>query len=102
MPESGSGSSAGAGSAGGRAAAATVGGARQQLARRTPNRSGAAGASSGRKAAGGGILKFYTDDAPGLKVGPTTVLVMSLAFMALVCFLHIMGKFRQGATGASA
>ena len=48
------------------------------------------------KAAGGGILKFYTDDSPGLKVGPTTVLVLSLVFMAIVCSLHIMGKFRSG------
>ena len=89
-------------------------------------RSGAAsgGANSGKKASlprirgvlyvplsccsqaggGGGILKFYSDDTPGLKVlfccicnaslrdpeessevGPTTVLVLSLVFMAIVC-----------------
>merc|ERR1719326_2526260 len=79
------------------AAATTVGGARTQLARRTAGRSTAlASAQSGRKAAGGGILKFYTDDAPGLKVGPTTVLVLSLVFMAVVVSLHILGKFRSG------
>merc|ERR1712151_691503 len=78
-------------------AAASVGGSRTALARRTTNRGGAvAAANSGRKAAGGGILKFYTDDAPGLKVGPTTVLVLSLVFMAIVCSLHILGKFRSG------
>eukprot|EP00928_Gymnodinium_smaydae_P051624 TRINITY_DN3520_c0_g1_i1.p1 TRINITY_DN3520_c0_g1~~TRINITY_DN3520_c0_g1_i1.p1 ORF type:complete len:106 (+),score=24.02 TRINITY_DN3520_c0_g1_i1:122-439(+) len=94
-----SGPSSGAGAAGasGRgSAAASVGGARQQLARRPAGRSGAVATNSGRRAAGGGIMNFYTDDAPGLKVGPTTVLVMSLAFMAIVCFMHIMGKFRSG------
>mmetsp|Transcript_34035 Transcript_34035/g.79061 ORF Transcript_34035/g.79061 Transcript_34035/m.79061 type:complete len:93 (-) Transcript_34035:185-463(-) len=80
-----------------RAAAASVGGARTALARRTAGRSGSTVATnSGRKAAGGGILNFYTDDAPGLKVGPTTVLVLSLVFMAIVCSLHIVGKFRSG------
>mmetsp|Transcript_52756 Transcript_52756/g.140785 ORF Transcript_52756/g.140785 Transcript_52756/m.140785 type:complete len:96 (+) Transcript_52756:47-334(+) len=83
---------------GGRAPAASVGGARTTVARRTPGRSGAvATANSGRKASGGGgLMNFYTDDSPGLKVGPTTVLVMSLVFMAVVCSLHIMGKFRSG------
>jgi protein transport protein SEC61 subunit beta len=41
-----------------------------------------------------GILRFYTDDAPGLKIGPTTVLVSSLLFIAFVVLLHIWGKFR--------
>merc|ERR1719247_201118 len=52
--------------------------------------------SSGRPAGGGqgaGILRFYTDDAPGLKIGPTTVLVLSLLFIAFVVLLHIWGKF---------
>merc|ERR1719189_3438814 len=92
---SASGSSAAAGGRG--QAAASVGGSRTALARRPAGRSGAVqGANSGRKGAGGGILKFYTDDAPGLKVGPTTVLVLALVFMAIVCSLHIMGKFRSG------
>ena len=85
------------GATGGRAAAANVGGSRTALSRRTGS-SAVASANSGRKAAGGGILKFYTDDAPGLKVGPTTVLVMSLVFMAVVCSLHILGKFRSSAS----
>ena len=74
-----------------------MGGARTQLSRRAGASKGGAVASanSGRKAAGGGILKFYTDDSPGLKVGPTTVLVLSLVFMAIVCSLHILGKFRS-------
>ena len=82
-----------------RAPATSVGGARtSQLARRSGASSQVARQpTSGRKAAGGGILKFYTDDAPGLKVGPTTVLVLSLVFMGLVVSLHILGKFRSSA-----
>ena len=89
-------------------------------------------AGSSRPASGGGgggggagILRFYTDDAPGLKMcarpralklrgqpasvsgcltatlcvrgsGPTTVLVLSLLFIAFVVLLHIWGKFRKG------
>mmetsp|Transcript_37147 Transcript_37147/g.84128 ORF Transcript_37147/g.84128 Transcript_37147/m.84128 type:complete len:95 (+) Transcript_37147:1213-1497(+) len=55
--------------------------------------------SGGRPSGGGGgagILRFYTDDAPGLKIGPTTVLVLSLLFIAFVVLLHIWGKFRKG------
>jgi protein transport protein SEC61 subunit beta len=58
----------------------------------------AGAAQNGRQAAMGnsaGILRFYTDDAPGLKIGPTTVLVMSLLFIAFVVLLHIWGKFRR-------
>lgn len=89
----------GSGGTGRGTAAASVGGSRTALARRTTTRTGAGGANSGKKAAGGGgggILKFYSDDTPGLKVGPTTVLVLSLVFMAIVCSLHILGKFRSG------
>ena len=60
--------------------------------------SAAAGGRGGSSAAMGnsaGILRFYTDDAPGLKIGPTTVLVMSLLFIAFVVLLHIWGKFRR-------
>jgi len=81
---------------GGRAAAASVGGSRTALARRATGRGNTVATQSGRKASGGGgILNFYTDDAPGLKVGPTTVLVLSLVFMAIVCSLHILGKLRS-------
>ena len=55
--------------------------------------------TSGARSSGGGgqgILRFYTDDAPGLKIGPTTVLVLSLLFIAFVVLLHIWGKFRKG------
>jgi len=60
----------------------------------------AAGSSSGRPARGGnqnqaGILRFYTDDAPGLKIGPNVVLFFSVSFIGIVVLLHIWGKFRK-------
>ena len=36
---------------------------------------------------------MYTEDTPGLKVGPVPVLVMSLVLIASVFLLHIWGKF---------
>ncbi|KAG9156887.1 hypothetical protein Leryth_015484 [Lithospermum erythrorhizon] len=47
------------------------------------------GAASG---ASGTMLQFYTDDAPGLKISPNVVLVMSIGFIAFVAVLHVMGK----------
>jgi protein transport protein SEC61 subunit beta len=59
----------------------------------------AAGAGTGAagrpRGAGTNILQFYTDDSPGLQVGPTTVLVASLSFVGIVVLLHILGKFRS-------
>eukprot|EP01018_Ginkgo_biloba_P007498 Gb_11393 [translate_table: standard] len=48
---------------------------------------GGAGSSSGSN-----MLRFYTDDAPGLKITPTVVLVMSLGFIGFVTALHVIGK----------
>jgi len=57
-------------------------------------------AGSGRAAGGGpggaGVLRFYTEESPGFAIGPTTVLVLSLLFIAFVVLLHIWGKFRKG------
>ncbi|KAH0980546.1 hypothetical protein GBA52_007723 [Prunus armeniaca] len=47
------------------------------------------GASGG---AAGTMLQFYTDDAPGLKISPNVVLIMSIGFIAFVAVLHVMGK----------
>ncbi|KAM7477632.1 hypothetical protein LguiA_004798 [Lonicera macranthoides] len=58
------------------------------LRRRRTTSSG--GASAG--GAGGNMLQFYTDDAPGLKISPNVVLVMSIGFIAFVAVLHVMGK----------
>jgi len=44
---------------------------------------------------GSGLLRFYTEDSPGLKVGPTVVLVMSLLLISFVVLLHIWGKFHR-------
>ncbi|KAK5645741.1 hypothetical protein RI129_004205 [Pyrocoelia pectoralis] len=46
-------------------------------------------------AASGGMWRFYTDDSPGIKVGPVPVLVMSLLFIASVFMLHIWGKYTR-------
>ncbi|KAJ8921023.1 hypothetical protein NQ315_015819, partial [Exocentrus adspersus] len=43
----------------------------------------------------GGMWRFYTDDSPGIKVGPFPVLVMSLLFIASVFMLHIWGKYTR-------
>eukprot|EP00427_Karlodinium_veneficum_P008912 CAMPEP_0169083950 /NCGR_PEP_ID=MMETSP1015-20121227/12351_1 /TAXON_ID=342587 /ORGANISM="Karlodinium micrum, Strain CCMP2283" /LENGTH=91 /DNA_ID=CAMNT_0009143907 /DNA_START=64 /DNA_END=339 /DNA_ORIENTATION=- len=75
--------------------AALVGGRRQVATR---GKTSSSGANSGRKAGSGGSMLSYTSDSAGLKVGPTTVLVMALAFMAIVCCLHIIGKFRSAAS----
>ncbi|XP_040091155.1 protein transport protein Sec61 subunit beta-like [Oryx dammah] len=57
-------------------------------------------ASCGTRSAGrttsagtGGMWQFYTEDSPGLKVGPVSVLVMSLLFIASVFMLHIWSKY---------
>uniref|UniRef100_A0A915JPB2 Protein transport protein Sec61 subunit beta n=1 Tax=Romanomermis culicivorax TaxID=13658 RepID=A0A915JPB2_ROMCU len=50
-----------------------------------------AAASSG----GGGMWRFYTDDSPGIKIGPVPVLIMSLVFIASVFMLHIWGKYTR-------
>ncbi|KAK8395251.1 hypothetical protein O3P69_006159 [Scylla paramamosain] len=43
----------------------------------------------------GGMWRFYTDDSPGIKVGPLPVLVGSLVFIATVFMLHIWGKYTR-------
>lgn len=58
--------------------------------RRRRTTSGGAGGSAG--GAAGNMLQFYTDDAPGLKISPNVVLVMSIGFIAFVAVLHVMGK----------
>lgn len=62
-----------------------------------------AGSSGGSKkatttggAASAGMWRFYTEDSPGIKIGPVPVLVMSLLFIASVFMLHIWGKYTRG------
>ncbi|KHN27005.1 Protein transport protein Sec61 subunit beta [Glycine soja] len=52
---------------------------------------------------GGGnnnILRFYTDDAPGLKISPTMVLVMSFCFIGFTA-LHVFGKLYRSKSGGA-
>ncbi|XP_062518793.1 protein transport protein Sec61 subunit beta-like [Corticium candelabrum] len=42
-----------------------------------------------------GMLRFYTEDSPGIKVGPVPVMVMSILFIASVFLLHIWGKYSR-------
>ncbi|XP_013877311.1 protein transport protein Sec61 subunit beta [Austrofundulus limnaeus] len=72
-----------------RAAGSTV---RQRKAASSSTRSG--GRTTG-SAGTGGMWRFYTEDSPGLKVGPVPVLVMSLLFIASVFMLHIWGKYTR-------
>ncbi|KAF3782732.1 transport protein Sec61 subunit beta [Nymphaea thermarum] len=65
---------------------------------------GGGGSAGGGMSGGGGasnMLRFYTDDVPGLKITPTVVLVMSLCFIAFVTLLHVVGKFYRYKSGGS-
>merc|ERR1712216_945811 len=48
--------------------------------RQRPQKSSQAGAMLGGNQAGGGILRFYTDDAPGLKIGPVRLHSLARSF----------------------
>jgi protein transport protein SEC61 subunit beta len=58
-----------------------------------------AGTTSSRpktvSAGSSGMLRFYTEDSPGIKVGPVPVMVMSILFIACVFLLHIWGKYSR-------
>ncbi|KAH7542601.1 hypothetical protein FEM48_Zijuj02G0091400 [Ziziphus jujuba var. spinosa] len=71
-------------------AAATAGMRRRRLGGGNTSSSGGISGGSGP---GSNMLRFYTDDAPGLKISPTVVLVMSLCFIGFVTALHVFGKF---------
>ncbi|MQM05726.1 hypothetical protein Taro_038538 [Colocasia esculenta] len=66
-------------------------------------RRAAGGGGSGGAFGGGGasnMLRFYTDEAPGIKMSPTVVLVMSLCFIGFVTALHVFGKLYRHRSGA--
>ncbi|RAL54026.1 hypothetical protein DM860_004497 [Cuscuta australis] len=67
----------------------TAAAAAANMRRRRTSGGGGGGATGG---AGGTMLQFYTDDAPGLKISPNVVLIMSIGFIAFVAVLHVMGK----------
>ncbi|KAK8955435.1 Protein transport protein Sec61 subunit beta [Platanthera guangdongensis] len=62
---------------------------------------GGSSASFGGGSGGSNMLRFYTDDAPGLKMSPTIVLVMSLCFIGFVTALHVFGKLYRYRFGAA-
>ncbi|KAL6203063.1 hypothetical protein ACLB2K_026767 [Fragaria x ananassa] len=73
-------------------AAATAGMRRRRLGGGGSSSSGGMSGGGGGSGAGNNMLRFYTDDAPGLKITPTVVLVMSLCFIGFVTALHVFGK----------
>lgn len=58
--------------------------------RRRPGRSAGTGGSRLKES----VMSFYTDDSPGIKIAPHVVIIGSLAFIAIVTLLHIVGKLR--------
>ena len=76
-------------------AAATAG-----MRRRRLGSGGSTNSSSNGVGGGGNMLRCYTDDSPGLKIGPTVVLIMSLCFIGFVTALHVIGKFYRFKTGS--
>ncbi|KAG8047018.1 hypothetical protein GUJ93_ZPchr0008g13722 [Zizania palustris] len=99
----GSGAGAGAGrpaTVGPRGTPAAAAGMRRRRASATGGGGGGGGFSGG---GGSNMLRFYTDEAPGLRLSPTMVLVMSLCFIGFVTALHVFGKlYRSRAAAASA
>jgi len=99
MPTPASATSVGAGgrSPSGAKPASGGNGVRQRKA--TSGGGGGGGSGAVRARGGGGnagsMWRFYTEDSPGLKVGPVPVLVMSLLFIASVFMLHIWGKYTR-------
>lgn len=68
--------------------AMNVGGRRRAAGKRAPLAKKEEGAAAQTK-------MNFNSDGEGLKVGPVTVLVMSLSFMVIVVTLHILAKFRS-------
>ncbi|XP_068338844.1 protein transport protein Sec61 subunit beta-like [Pyrus communis] len=81
-------------------AAATAGMRRRRIG--GSSSSGSIGGGGGGSGAGNNMLRFYTDDAPGLKITPTVVLVMSLCFIGFVTALHVFGKLYLHRSGGGA
>jgi len=97
MPAPASATNVGAGSRSPRAAPTRAGssGGGGTVKQRKVNASSAPSRRPAGAASSGGMWRFYTDDSPGIKVGPVPVLVMSLVFIASVFMLHIWGKYTR-------
>jgi len=83
----------------GSAAASSSSGLRKR--RTSSSGSGGSGGSGGGFGGNGNMLRFYTDDAPGLKISPTIVLAMSLCFIGFVTALHVAGKLYNYKSGSA-
>ncbi|ORX93802.1 hypothetical protein K493DRAFT_311353 [Basidiobolus meristosporus CBS 931.73] len=66
-------------------------GGRNLRSRSNPSKAGAS-----RNTAAANVSRLYSEDAPGLRVDPVVVLVLSLVFIASVFALHIYGKLTRG------
>jgi len=81
-----------------KAVAPRAGGGASTVRQRKTASTTTGGAARGGKPAGAGaagMWRFYTEDSPGIKVGPVPVLVISLLFIASVFMLHIWGKYTR-------
>ncbi|XP_050883815.1 protein transport protein Sec61 subunit beta [Lathyrus oleraceus] len=78
-----------------RGSAAATAGMRRRRVTSGNSTASVGGGSSGSN----NMLRFYTDDAPGLKISPTVVLVMSLCFIGFVTALHVFGKLYRYKSG---
>jgi protein transport protein SEC61 subunit beta len=47
----------------------------------------------------GSLLRFYTDESPGLKITPVVVLGMSVCFIGFVTMLHAIAKISAYTSG---
>lgn len=93
MPVPASSTSVGAAKSPGKSVAPRAGGTVRQ--RKPATTSSTASKKSAGGASSAGMWRFYTEDSPGIKVGPVPVLIMSLLFIASVFMLHIWGKYNR-------
>lgn len=63
--------------------------------RRPGGAGGGAFARSSANSSGMAMLRFFTDEAPGIKVTPVAVLIMSVCFISFVTLLHAISKVYQ-------
>lgn len=102
VPRGGTGASGSGGRPGTSGAPPRGSAAASGLRRRRISSGGSSGGGGGSFGGGGGnMLRFYTDDAPGLKITPTVVLVMSLCFIGFVTALHVFGKLYHYKSGGA-
>jgi protein transport protein SEC61 subunit beta len=47
----------------------------------------------------GSLLRFYTDESPGLKITPVVVLGMAVCFIGFVTMLHAIAKIVSYTSG---